>query len=209
MIAYIARRRSTWKRAQPRRRPAHRADRGRGRRRPCSSEDELIEQVMLLYIAGHETTVNLIGNGTLALLRNRDQLELLRADPTLDANAVDELLRYDSPVQFSRRITLDRRRDRRPHDRAGQLRHDVPRRRQPRPGALGRRPPTSSTSAAPTRPSTCRSAAACTTASARRSPSRGSRRDRQLVRRFPDLELATDRRSGTAAWCSVASTSSP
>ena len=42
------------------------------------TEDELVDQVMLLYIAGHETTVNLIGNGTLALLRNRDQLELLQ-----------------------------------------------------------------------------------------------------------------------------------
>ena len=59
---------------------------------------------MLLYLAGHETTVNLIGNGTLALLRHRDQLERLVADPSLDANAVDELLRYDSPVQVSRRI---------------------------------------------------------------------------------------------------------
>jgi len=68
--------------------------------------DELVEQVMLLYIAGHETTVNLIGNGTLALLRHRDQLELLQADPALDANLPDELLRYDSPVQMSRRITL-------------------------------------------------------------------------------------------------------
>ena len=68
--------------------------------------EELIQQVMLLYIAGHETTVNLIGNGTLALLRHRDQLELLQADPSLDANLPDELLRYDSPVQMSRRITL-------------------------------------------------------------------------------------------------------
>ena len=68
------------------------------------STEELIDQTMLLYIAGHETTVNLIGNGTLALLRHRDQLERLAADPALDAPAVDELLRYDSPVQLSRRI---------------------------------------------------------------------------------------------------------
>lgn len=68
--------------------------------------DELRDQVVLLYLAGHETTVNLIGNGTLALLRNRDQLERLVADPSLDAGAVDELLRYDPPVQLSRRITV-------------------------------------------------------------------------------------------------------
>jgi cytochrome P450 len=67
---------------------------------------ELRQQVVLLYLAGHETTVNLIGNGTLALLGHRDQLERLVADPTLDAAAVDELLRYDSPVQMSRRIAL-------------------------------------------------------------------------------------------------------
>jgi cytochrome P450 len=66
--------------------------------------DELVDNVGLLFVAGHETTVNLIGNGALALLRNRDQLETLRDDPSLDANAIDELLRYDSPVQFSRRI---------------------------------------------------------------------------------------------------------
>jgi cytochrome P450 len=70
------------------------------------SEVELMEQVLLLYVAGHETTVNLIGNGTLALLRNRGQLELLSTDPSVDATFVDELLRYDSPVQMSRRITV-------------------------------------------------------------------------------------------------------
>jgi len=71
------------------------------------SDIELIDQVNVLFIAGHETTVNLIGNGTWALLQNRDQLELLRDDPSVEATAVDELLRYDSPVQISRRITLE------------------------------------------------------------------------------------------------------
>jgi len=70
------------------------------------SPEELQDQVVLLYLAGHETTVNLIGNATIALLRHPDQLALLRAEPDLIGNAVDELLRYDSPVQFSRRITL-------------------------------------------------------------------------------------------------------
>jgi cytochrome P450 len=69
------------------------------------SQVELLDQVILLYIAGHETTVNLIGNATLALLLHPDQLAQLRSDPELDAGAVEELLRYDSPVQFSRRIT--------------------------------------------------------------------------------------------------------
>jgi cytochrome P450 len=69
------------------------------------SELELLDQVVLLYVAGHETTVNLIGNGTLALLRHRDQWERWVADPSLTANAVEELLRYDAPVQFSRRVT--------------------------------------------------------------------------------------------------------
>ena len=70
------------------------------------SREELVEQLILLYVAGHETTVNLIGNGTLALMRNRDQLERLRTDPSVQATMADELLRYDSPVQMSRRVTL-------------------------------------------------------------------------------------------------------
>jgi cytochrome P450 len=70
--------------------------------------DELISFVVLLYVAGHETTVNLIGNGTLALLRNPDQMRLWRDDPGLDANAVDELLRFDGPVQLTVRVpTVD------------------------------------------------------------------------------------------------------
>jgi cytochrome P450 len=70
-------------------------------------DEELIAQTLLLYIAGHETTVNLIAGGTLALLRYPAQLTLLREDPALIGNAVEELLRYDSPVQASRRITLE------------------------------------------------------------------------------------------------------
>ena len=70
-------------------------------------DDELIAQTLLLYIAGHETTVNLIAGGTLALLRHPGELARLREAPALVANAVEELLRYDSPVQASRRITLE------------------------------------------------------------------------------------------------------
>ncbi|HSL59364.1 MAG TPA: cytochrome P450 [Acidimicrobiales bacterium] len=66
---------------------------------------ELATQVQLLYVAGHETTVNLIGNGTRALLSHRDQWELLGAEPGRIAEAVDELLRFDPPVQISGRIT--------------------------------------------------------------------------------------------------------
>ncbi|NUP02361.1 MAG: cytochrome P450 [Nonomuraea sp.] len=71
------------------------------------SEDELVAQVLLLYIAGHETTVNLLAGGAVALLRHPDQLAALRADRALMPGAVEELLRYDSPVQASGRVTLE------------------------------------------------------------------------------------------------------
>ena len=71
------------------------------------SEPELVVMCTLLLIAGHETTVNLIGNGMLALLRNPDELTRLRADTTLVQSAVEELLRYDSPVQMTGRIALE------------------------------------------------------------------------------------------------------
>jgi cytochrome P450 len=69
------------------------------------TEGELLATCVLLFIAGHETTVNLIGNGLLALLRHPDQLERLRAEPGLIGSAVEELLRFDSPVQRTARIT--------------------------------------------------------------------------------------------------------
>ena len=63
------------------------------------SEHELFSMVVLLIIAGHETTVSLIGNAVLALLSHPDELAKLRADPSLVAAAVEELLRYDGPVE--------------------------------------------------------------------------------------------------------------
>ena len=69
------------------------------------SPTELRDQVALLFIAGHETTVNLIGTGTYELLRHPDQAARWRGDPGLGPRAVEELLRFVAPVQFSRRIT--------------------------------------------------------------------------------------------------------
>ena len=71
------------------------------------SETEMLNMLRLLLVAGNETTTNLIGNGVLALLRHPDQLQALRDDPVLIPAAVDELLRYDSPVQMTLRCAVE------------------------------------------------------------------------------------------------------
>jgi cytochrome P450 len=63
------------------------------------SRQELLSMIFLLLVAGHETTVNLIGNGTLALLQHPDQMRLLQSDPTLIRSAIEEMLRYNGPVE--------------------------------------------------------------------------------------------------------------
>jgi cytochrome P450 len=68
--------------------------------------NELLGTIALIMGAGHETTTNLIGNGMLALLRNPDQLDRLRREPERIGSAVEELLRFDSPVQLTSRIPL-------------------------------------------------------------------------------------------------------
>ena len=70
------------------------------------SEAELLSTCVLLLIAGHETTVNLIGNGLLALLQHPDQMRALAGDPALIQTGVEELLRYDGPVQRTSRMTM-------------------------------------------------------------------------------------------------------
>jgi len=71
------------------------------------SNEELTANIILLFGAGHETTVNLIGNGLLALHRHLDQLRRLREEPSLTANAIEEFLRYDSSVQLTGRVALE------------------------------------------------------------------------------------------------------
>ncbi len=68
---------------------------------------EIVSLAQLLLVAGHETTVNLIGNGALALLRAPDQLALLRQRPELIGPAVDEFLRFDGPVQINQRVAME------------------------------------------------------------------------------------------------------
>lgn len=65
------------------------------------SEEELYSMVFLMIVAGHETTVNLIGNGTLALLEHPDQLDQLKQNPELIHTAIEEMLRYNGPVEYS------------------------------------------------------------------------------------------------------------
>jgi cytochrome P450 len=71
------------------------------------SSDELVSTCRLLLTAGHETTVNLIGNGLFALLRHPEQLATLVAEPALIAGAIEEFLRYDSPVQMTSRFAYE------------------------------------------------------------------------------------------------------
>ncbi len=71
------------------------------------SEEELLSNCVLLLEAGHETTTNLIGNGLLALLRHPDQLRTLRENPSLIGTVIEELLRYDSPVQLTGRVATE------------------------------------------------------------------------------------------------------
>lgn len=70
------------------------------------STDEINATLRLLFVAGYENVVNLIGHGTLTLLRHPDQWAALRQDPSLAAGAVQEALRYDAPFQFTRRVAL-------------------------------------------------------------------------------------------------------
>ncbi len=71
------------------------------------NHEELLATCLLLLIAGHETTANLIGNSTVALLRHPDAFASLRDDPSLVNNAIEELLRFDSPIQMTARTTLE------------------------------------------------------------------------------------------------------
>ena len=68
------------------------------------SDDELVTMLVLVFAAGFETTTHLLGNAVLALVRHGDELERWRRDPALTSNAVEELLRFDSPVQLNSRV---------------------------------------------------------------------------------------------------------
>ena len=71
------------------------------------SEDELLGNLVLLFIAGHETTTNLIGNGMLSLLRHPGELARLRADPSLMPTAIEEMLRFEGSVNMVARMPIE------------------------------------------------------------------------------------------------------
>jgi len=71
------------------------------------SDDELLGNLILLFVAGHETTTNLIGNGLVTLLRLPDELARLRAEPARMAGAVEEMLRYEGSVTMVSRLTVE------------------------------------------------------------------------------------------------------
>jgi len=71
------------------------------------SEEEVVANSIMLMTGGQETTTNLIGNGILTLQRHSDQLEKLRANPSLIPSAIEELLRYESPIQYTSRLAPD------------------------------------------------------------------------------------------------------
>lgn len=71
------------------------------------TREELYANILVLLAAGHETTTNLIGNGTYALLTHPEQMRLLRNDPSLIADAVEEMLRYDNPAQVAYRVAAE------------------------------------------------------------------------------------------------------
>jgi cytochrome P450 len=73
----------------------------------CLTEEEVVANSIMLMTGGQETTTNLIGNGILTLLRHPDQLEKLRTDQSLIPSAIEELLRYESPIQYTSRLALD------------------------------------------------------------------------------------------------------
>ena len=127
---------------------------------------ELVPQLITLYVAGHEPTTALIGNGLVALFRHPEQLEALQADPSLVPQAVLEMLRYDGPNQFVRRVATDRdgdRRRRRSARATSSTSASAPPTTIPSAGATT---PTRCASTGPMPASTCSSAAASTTASA-------------------------------------------
>jgi len=71
------------------------------------SNEELLAQGMLLLVAGHETTRNLIGNGLLTLLRHPEEMERLRREPALIRGAIEEILRFEGPIQGTNRVAAE------------------------------------------------------------------------------------------------------